>query len=145
MSGSGRQQSESATEGQLSPGLIGVAVGALDVPVFAYVGLELFGDPVFGAFVGLVVGLGMYLSMPAFMADDDDDEHSDPPLTSVEAGRRLRQFHRTAAGLALPPAGMLLLTWRLVSENLRFGVLATLVITAAIYAPLAVLLPRRYA
>ncbi|MGQ3412538.1 hypothetical protein ACT4ML_09795 [Natrinema sp. LN54] len=144
MSGSGRQQSESTAEGQLSPTLIGLVAGALDVPVFAYVGLELFGDLAFGAFVGLVVGLGMYLSAPAFMADDDD-EHSEPALTSVEAGKRLRQFHRTAAGLALPPAGILLLSWRLVSENLRLGVLITLVITAAIYAPLAVLLPRRYA
>lgn len=141
MSGSRSTESESTEDGHLSPELIGIAVGVLTVPVFAYLGLELFDDLPFGAFVGLVIGLGISLSAPAFVADDD---RSDATATPVATGDRLRQFHRTAAGLALPPAGILLLSWRVVSENLLLGALATFVITVAIYLPLAVLLPQRF-
>ncbi|QLK24805.1 hypothetical protein HYG81_11855 [Natrinema zhouii] len=135
-------RSDSVDDGRLSTELIGVAVGGLAVPVFAYLGLQLFDDLPFGVFVGFVIGLGIYLSVPAFTADDD--ERSDATATPVAIGDQLRQFHRTAAGLALPPAGMLLLSWRLVSENLLLGALATFVITVAIYLPLAVLLPQRF-
>ncbi len=130
----------SAGDGGLSPELIGAGIGLLELPVFAYLGLALFGQPVFGAFVGLVMGLGTYLSVPAIVADDD---HSDAEATPEPVGDRLRRFHRTAAGLALPPAGILLFAWRFVNENVLLGALATAVIALAIYAPLAVLLPRR--
>ncbi|SEQ89242.1 hypothetical protein [Natrinema salaciae] len=143
MTGSRDAQSDSGDDGRLSPGLLGLAIGAVDVPVFAYLGLELFDDPAFGAFVGLVIGLGIFLSFPAFVADDD--ERSEPQTDPAAVGDRLRRFHRTAAGLALPPAGILLFSWRFVSETLLMGALATLVIAVAIYVPLVVLLPRRLA
>lgn len=148
MSGSRSTQSESAEEGRQSLDLIGAVVGVLEVPVFAYLGLELFGQPVFGAFVGLVIGLGTYLAFPAFVTDDDrrdaaDDEAGDVPATPTSVSDRIRQFHRTAAGLTLPPAGILLFAWRFVNENLLLGTLATAVIALAIYLPLAVLLPQR--
>ncbi|OLZ42165.1 hypothetical protein A6E15_14830 [Natrinema saccharevitans] len=127
-------------DGGRSPELIGAGIGVLELPVFGYLGFVLFGQPVFGAFVGLVVGLGTYLSFPALVADDDP---SDVEMTPEPVGDRLRRFHRTAAGLALPPAGILLLAWRFVNENVLLGTLATAVIGLAIYAPLAVLLPRR--
>lgn len=134
-------QSDSADDGRLSPRLLGLAVGAVDVPVFAYLGLLLFENLPFGAFVGSVIGLGTYLSFPAFVADDD--ESSDPTATPMAVGEQLRQFHRTAAGLALPPAGILLFGWRFVSANLLLGAAVMSVIALAIYFPLAVLLPRR--
>ncbi|WP_222920256.1 hypothetical protein [Natrinema sp. SYSU A 869] len=142
MSGSRSTEPESTEDGRLSPELIGVAVGVLTVPVFAYLGLELFGDPAFGAFVGLVIGLGIFLSAPAFMADDE--EQSDATATPVAIGDRLRQFHRTAAGLALPPAGVLLFSWRLVPGASLLSVLVIPVITAVIYVSLAVLLPQQF-
>lgn len=135
-------QSDSADDGRGSPQLLGLAVGAVAVPVFAYLGLLLFDELLFGAFVGVVIGLGTYLSFPALLADDDD-ERSDPTATPVAVGDRIRQFHRTAAGLALPPAGVLLFGWRFVSENILLGVVVMSVIGLAIYVPLAVLLPRR--
>lgn len=136
-------QSDSSNDEQLSPELIGIAAGAVDVPVFAYVALQLFGNPVFGAFVGFVVGLGTYLFLPAVMADDRDGDSDEFEPTDVRT--RLRGFHRTAAGLALPPAGIMLFAWRFVSENILLGILITTVIALAIYVPLAVLLPRRLA
>ncbi|AFO55424.1 MULTISPECIES: hypothetical protein [Natrinema] len=140
MSGSRSERSAATEDGRLSPDLIGLAAGAFDVPVFAYLGQQLFGDVAFGAAVGLIVGLGLFLSFPAFLADD---ERSEPTTAPTAVDDRLRQFHRTAAGLALPPAGILLIAWRFVSENLLLGVLATAIIAMAIYLPLAVLLPQR--
>ncbi|QLG50145.1 hypothetical protein [Natrinema halophilum] len=134
-------QSDSLDEGGVSPRLIALGAGIVDVPVFAYVSLELFDNPSFGAFVGLVVGLGTFLFLPAVITDDDERDVDDLEPTNV--GTRLRGFHRAAAGLALPPAGIALFGWRFVSENLLLGILVALVIAVAIYFPLAVLLPRR--
>ncbi|WP_226482484.1 hypothetical protein [Natrinema amylolyticum] len=140
MSGSRSTEPESTEDGRLSPDLIGGAVGVLTVPVFAYLGLESFGDPAFGAFAGLLIGLGIFLSAPAFTADEGQ---RDATATPVAVGDRLRQFHRTAAGLALPPAGVLLFTWRLVPGTSLLSALVVPVIAAVIYVSLAVLLPHR--
>ncbi|SEW23537.1 hypothetical protein [Natrinema salifodinae] len=143
MSGSSDAGAESDGEAGLSPNLIALAVGAVDVPVFAYVGLVLFGEAAFGAAVGLVIGLGMYLFLPAVIADDQASADDGDEFEPIAPSERVRTFHRTAAGLALPPAGILLLTWRFVSDSLLIGVLVTLVLTTVIYLSLAVLLPRR--
>ncbi|ELY84732.1 hypothetical protein [Natrinema altunense] len=134
-------RSGSADDGDRSPELIGAGIGVLALPVFGYLGLVLFGQPIFGAFVGLVIGLGISLAFPAFVEAND---RGDLETTPEPPGDRLRRFHRTAAGLALPPAGILLFAWRFVNENVLLGALATAVIGVAIYAPLAVLLPRRH-
>jgi len=68
MNGSRDAGAESVDEGGLSPALLGIGVGVVDVAVFAYLGLELVDDPVFGAFVGLVLGIGTYLFLPGVMA-----------------------------------------------------------------------------
>ncbi|WP_226005101.1 hypothetical protein [Natrinema salinisoli] len=135
--------SNSSDDGQLSPDLIAAVAGVVDVPVFAYLGLLLFDDLAFGAVVGVLVGLGTYLFLPAAIADDEDRGPDETP--PVDATHPLRGFHRTAAGLALPPTGILLFAWRLVSDALLVGVLATLVVVAVIYVSLAVLLPPRLA
>lgn len=134
-------ESDSADGAERTARLIGIGVAVVDVPVFAYVCLLLFGEPGFGAAVGLVTGVGTYLFLPAAIVDDRGrtDDGADP----TDVGARLRRLHRTAAGLALLPAGILLLSWRFVSENLLTGALATLVIAAVIYLSLAVLLPPR--
>ncbi|WP_254522118.1 hypothetical protein [Natrinema caseinilyticum] len=136
-------RSDSRDEGGLSPQLIALGAGIVDVPVFAYVSLVLFGDPVFGAFVGLLLGLGTYLFLPAVIADEEERDADD--LEPTDVGTRLRGFHRTAAGLALPPAALALFGWRFVSETLSLGFLLALVIAVVIYLSLAVLLPRRLA
>ncbi|MDS0475889.1 hypothetical protein [Natrinema sp. 1APR25-10V2] len=142
MNGSRDAQASSVDDGGPPLQLIALGTGAIDVPVFAYVSLTLFDDPVFGAFVGLVVGLGMYLLLPEIMADDGaaDDE-----ATPTDVGTRLRGFHRTAAGLALPPAGIMLFGWRFVSDSVLVGTLVATLIAAVIYVSLAVLLPQRLA
>lgn len=132
---------DAADEAQGSPELIAIAAGVVDVPVFAYLGLLLWEDPVFGAFVGIVIGLGTYLSLPAIVAANGEQGPDEPSPT--DATHPLRGFHRTAAGLALPPAGILLVAWRFVSDTLLLGVLATAVVAAVIYVSLAVLLPDR--
>lgn len=134
-------QSNSSEDGQLSLDLIAAVAGIVEVPVFAYLGLLLFSDLAFGSVVGVLVGLGTYLSLPAFAAGDD--ERSDATATPVDIGDQLRQFHRTAAGLALPPAGILLLTWRLVPNTSLVGLLVIPVITAVIYVSFVVVLPQR--
>ncbi|WP_254527772.1 hypothetical protein [Natrinema gelatinilyticum] len=136
-------RSDSLDEGGPSPQLIALGAGIVDVPIFAYVSLELFGDPTFGAFVGLLLGLGTYLFLPAMIADEEDRDADD--LEPTDVGTRLRSFHRTAAGLALPPAAVVLFGWRFVSETLFLGFLLALVIAVVIYLSLAVLLPRRLA
>lgn len=136
-------RSDSLDEGGPSPQLIALGAGIVDVPIFAYVSLELFGDPAFGAFVGLLLGLGTYLFLPAMIADEEDRDADD--LEPTDVGTRLRSFHRTAAGLALPPAAVVLFGWRFVSETLFLGFLLALVIAVVIYLSLAVLLPRRLA
>ena len=141
MNGSRDAQASSVDDGGPPLRLIALGAGAIDVPVFAYVSLVLFDDPVFGAFVGLVAGLGMYLLLPEIMADDGAADE----VPSVDVGTRLRGFHRTAAGLALPPAAVLLFGWRFVSENLLVGLLVALLIATVIYVSLAVLLPQRLA
>lgn len=143
MNGSRDAGTESVDEGGLSPALLGIGVGVVDVAVFAYLGLELVDDPVFGAFVGLVIGIGTYLFLPAVMARDRERDTDD--LEPVAVGARVRSFHRTAAGLALPPAAIMLFAWRLINETLLFGLVGTAIIALAIYVPLAVLLPRRLA
>ncbi|WP_408959767.1 hypothetical protein [Natrinema sp. 74] len=142
MNGSRDAQESSVDDGGPPLQLIALGAGAIDVPVFAYVSLVLFDDLAFGAFVGLVVGLGMYLLLPEIMADNGE---ADDEVPSVEVGTRLRGFHRTAAGLALPPAAVTLFGWRFVSEALLMGVLVALFIAAVIYVSLAVLLPQRLA
>jgi len=74
-----------------------------------------------------------------------DRERDTDDLEPVAVGTRVRSFHRTAAGLALPPAGIMLFAWRLINDSLLLGVIGTAVIALAIYVPLAVLLPRRLA
>ncbi|WP_226040121.1 hypothetical protein [Natrinema sp. DC36] len=143
MNGSRDAGAESVDEGGLSPALLGIGVGVVDVAVFAYLGLELVDDPIFGAFVGLVLGIGTYLFLPGAMAKDRERDTDD--LEPVAVGTRVRSFHRTAAGLALPPAGIMLFAWRLINDSLLLGVIGTAVIALAIYVPLAVLLPRRLA
>ncbi|PGF15708.1 hypothetical protein CP556_05970 [Natrinema sp. CBA1119] len=143
MNGSRDAGAESVDEGGLSPALLGIGVGVVDVAVFAYLGLELVDDPVFGAFVGLVLGIGTYLFLPGVMARDRERDTDD--LEPVTVGTRVRSFHRTAAGLALPPAGIMLFAWRLINDSLLLGVIGTAVIALAIYVPLAVLLPRHLA
>jgi hypothetical protein len=134
-------QSNATDDGQLSLDLIAAVAGVAEVPVFAYLGLLLFSDIPFGAAVGVLIGFGTYLLLPAFVADDD--ERSDATATPVAIGDRLRQFHRTAAGLALPPAGILLLTRRLVSDTSLVTLIAVPVITAVIYVSFVVVLPQR--
>lgn len=143
MNGSRDAGAESVDEGGLSPALLGIGAGIVDVAVFAYLGLELVDDPVFGAFVGLVLGIGTYMFLPGAMARDREPDTDD--LEPVAVGTRVRSFHRTAAGLALPPAGIMLFAWRLINDSLLLGVVGTAIIALAIYVPLAVLLPRRLA
>lgn len=143
MNGSRDAGAESADDGGLSPALLGIGAGVVDVAVFAYLGLELVDDPVFGAFVGLVLGIGTYLFLPGAMARDRERDTDD--LEPVAVGTRVRSFHRTAAGLALPPAGIMLFAWRLINDSLLLGLVGTAIIALAIYVPLAVLLPQRLA
>ncbi|PCR92121.1 hypothetical protein [Natrinema ejinorense] len=143
MSDSPDVQLNSTENGQRMATLIGIGAGILDVPAFAYLGLLLFDDLVFGAFVGLLVGLGTYLFLPVAMADDGT--HTSEETPPMDTSHPLRRFHRAAAGLALMPAGILLFAWGFVSQTLLLGVLATSVIAAVIYVSLAVLLPRRLA
>ncbi|WP_254762745.1 hypothetical protein [Natrinema marinum] len=142
MNGSRDAQATSVDDGGPPLELIALGVGATDVPVFAYVSLVLFDDLLFGAVVGLVIGLGMYLLLPKVMADESEAGDEVP---SADVGTRLRGFHRTAAGLALPPAGIVLFGWRFVSETLLTGLLLALLAAAVIYLSLAVLLPQRLA
>ncbi|WP_254767075.1 hypothetical protein [Salinilacihabitans rarus] len=123
----------------LTPEHIAAVAGAFDVPVFAYVAYLLFEEPAFGALVGLLVGGGTYLFLPYFMYAEAADDAAERTRTST---RPDRGFHRTAAGLALAPAGILLLAWRFASDDVLVGVAAVVVIAAVVYAALSRVVPR---
>lgn len=124
----------------LTPERIAIVAGAMDVPVFAYLGHVLFEDLLFGALVGVLVGLGTSLFLPFFLHAEARDglEGRD----DATGGGRTGGLHRTAAGLALAPAGILLLAWRFVSADLLVGAAGVLVLVAIEYAVLSRTLPR---
>lgn len=125
-------------DSHLTPERIAAVAGAFDVPVFAYVAYLLFEAPAFGVLVGVLVGGGTYLFLPYFMyAEADGAAERTDASTEPDRG-----FHRTAAGLALAPAGILLLAWRFASDDVLVGVAAVAVIAAVIYAALSRLVPR---
>lgn len=123
----------------LTPDRIALAAGAMDVPVFAFLGHTLFEDPIFGAIVGLLVGGGIYLFLPSFLSGDLEGGEDSRDATG-EPGTG-GGFHRLAAGLALAPAGIVLLAWRFASEDVLTGAAGVLVLAAIAYVVLSRVLP----
>lgn len=123
-----------------TPERLGAVATVIDVGVFTYVGSLLFGDPIFGAGVGLLVGVGTYLFLPYFLyAELLEDFEAE---LESRAGAPARGFHRTAGGIALAAGGIVLLAWRIASSDVLAGAGVLLVVVAVLYAVLSRTMPR---
>lgn len=123
-------------DGPLTPERLGIAAGAMDAAVFTYLGHVLFEDPAFGALVGGIVGLGMYLFLPSVLTAETGDG------VEERGGATAGGFHRPAAGFALGSGGIVLLATRFASVDLLTGAAAVVVLVAIEYGVVSRLLPR---
>ncbi len=99
----------------------------------------MFEDPAIGALAGLFVGGGIFLFLPLFMWAEP---HGGLENMAPENGSGpFRSFHRLAAGMALPPAGIVLIVTQFVEFDPFLGLAIALLTGAVLYVPLAWLLP----
>ncbi|ELY89495.1 hypothetical protein C483_13243 [Natrialba hulunbeirensis JCM 10989] len=126
-------------DGPITPERIGAAVALVDIGVFALIGHFMFEDPALGALAGLFVGGGIFLFLPLFMWAEPNGGLEN--MAPESGGGPFRSFHRLAAGMALPPAGIVLFVTQFVELDPFFGLAIALLAGAGLYVPLAWLLP----
>lgn len=97
-------------DGAVTPERIGQVAFLVMVPVFAYLGVLLFDDVLFGGVVGLLVGAGEFLFMPYVLYRGTE---TDGDLTLVERSH----VRRATVGFPLASAGMVALAGRFVVDG----------------------------
>lgn len=114
-----------------------IVAAVVDVPLFAYLSMLLFGDPVFGAAVGVSIGVSTYMlfsytfARQQYEAGERPEGHLRPP----------RGYHRGAAAMSLVPVGFVPFAWRFGVEDPTIGILAGLLAGVVVYVVFARLLP----
>lgn len=117
--------------------LLPVVAGALFPPTMAAFGWLLFDDPVFGAAVGVALGVSIYMLLSYMFAQELLAEGKTPEgLLAPPPG-----YNRGAAAMALVPVGVVPLVWRAVSDTPEPGILAGMLAGAAVYVAGSRVLP----
>lgn len=115
-----------------------VVAGIIDPPLFAYIAWLLFDDPVFGAAVGVAIGVSTYMLL-AYLYARELIEDGKTPDGLLEPPRG---YHRGAAALALVPVGIVPFAWRFAEEDPTVGIVAGLLAGVLVYVVSARVVPR---
>ncbi|EMA41682.1 hypothetical protein [Halobiforma nitratireducens] len=134
-----KQDAAAFEEGPITPTRIGLVAGMMDVVVFAAVGYIALEDVATGGISGLLVGIGVFLFLPLFMAVDEDGEFSE--LAPATDGTPLREFHRLAGGFGFSAAGMVLLATGFAELELLVGLPAALLAGVVVYLGAGFVMP----
>ena len=121
-----------SADSALTPERLGQIALVGQVPAFAYLGLLLFDDVLFGGIAGLLVGFGTMLHLPYFVRRSGS--RGGPAPGDSYAGR-------AAVGLALDAAGIVAFGSRFVADGYLVPLAAAAVVALVLYVPLDRFLP----
>ncbi|SFS67157.1 hypothetical protein [Halostagnicola kamekurae] len=120
----------------LTPTRLAVVVGVGDVFIFSLIGYMVLENPAFGPIAGLLVGLGIYHTLPIFMQPAGlEAEHDDRDVSPVRA------YHRLAAGFGFSIAGILFFAMGMTDMDIVLGIPGALVVAALVYLVAGFALP----
>ena len=121
-----------SADSALTPERLGQIALVGQVPAFAYLGLLLFDDVLFGGVAGLLVGFGTMLHLPYFVRRSGSRGGPAPGDSYAD---------RAAVGLALDAAGIVAFGSRFVADGYLVPLAAAAVVALVLYIPLDRFLP----
>ena len=124
----------------LTPNLLGMAIGIMDIVVFTMVGYTVFDDLLLGAIAGLLVGTGAGLFVPVIFAGSAA-EGGFAELETDTDRHPFRSFHRLAAGMSLGAGGLSYFSVLFAEEAVTIALPVGLLVAAVGYVLLAFALP----
>ena len=124
---------DASFEGFVTPDRLGWLILLTFPPIYAVPAHFAFDAPLFGALVGLSMGLGVKLFLPYFMPASPAERAADTPNYGGDV-------RRTAAGIGLFAGGFVLFNARLVAEGLLVPLAAATLVALAVFVPLDLML-----
>ncbi|WP_247731648.1 hypothetical protein [Halovivax limisalsi] len=123
----------------LSPNLLGLLFGVMDVVAFTAAGYFVVDSPAVGALAGVGLGAGIALFMPLAMSGALEDVADGSG--SADRVNPVRTFHRLAAGFALMGGSIAMFGWYFVQETLPIGLGIGAVVALGVYVALGFGIP----